>query len=170
MCRGVTRSESESKELLSVPSGAGGPPTCPTVPLPNPVGRGTLERALDLAQMPRAEQDESNPISEQTIPATFPDIFARSRKNAANRFSVYDFPTIRGESLLVPCLEGKFADSGQNPMSQVAQREKSLINSLRQGIGIASSSRKNHGTSSRLRIVCGDIALLRFCIMKEALR
>jgi hypothetical protein len=77
----------------------------------------------------------TNPISGRKFPAQFPDIFVRLHENAANQRGIYGFRRNPRESLLNPCPREEFADSGQNMMNQARNRKKSLINSLRQGIG-----------------------------------
>jgi hypothetical protein len=54
----------------------------------------------------------------------------------------------RRESLLNPCGEGEFADSGRNLTNQAVYREKSLLNSLGQGKRL-NPRRKRNGERGR---------------------
>jgi hypothetical protein len=100
------------------------------------LGLGTWDTSNPSFRVKTSELSASEvvvPVSEQKIPAQFPDIFARGSRKAAKSKLIYGLRRNRGGSLLNPCLRRKFADSGQNLKNHLINGEKSLINSLVQG-------------------------------------
>ena len=81
--------------------------------------------------------------------------FARESRNGANSRLICALRRNRGESLFNPCLSRKFADSGQKLKNHVVNREKSLINSLVQGIdrGMAAEMLTSAFSAERTRLL-----------------
>ena len=127
---------------------------CPTVPLPSVRDSGTVSLRkgyFSIVSWGGWRAKIAVPISERKIPAQFPDIFARESQKDAKPRRIYGFRRKRRESLLNPCLGRKFADSGRDLKNQAVNGEKSLINSLQQGIRLWQSSQlKLHGLRGRL--------------------
>lgn len=61
-------------------------------------------------------------------------LFVYQSWNRAKPRGIYEIRRNHRESLLNPCPRRTFADFGQNPMNRARNGEKSLINSLGQGI------------------------------------